>query len=669
MATVAAGPQVRLEQGPAELRAIVQRACAPRPEDRYADAAELQRDVQAWSAGRRVAAYEYTLLDRVVRTVRRYRSTFAVAGVALGLSMAFVVAEAWRLGGDLSVALREQALVALGEGADPEAASLAARSLSLREHPDARGAYLVATSRFAPRPLDATPVAEHCGRLRWTGAAPHCDPQWPVRLRDGTALSLVRGQLEGWSPQAPDWRGLNWVTPSPDGATVAVGTWLQGAQLFDAATGARVRRFEGLTTAFLTFTPDGAHLVGAASAVSGYVGIQVWDVASGAVQATANPMPTGINDLALGPSGERLAVVGYADEVVLCSVPDLRCDQRLFVGESPLERVTFAGDGARLAVRTPTQQRTWNLARAPAPAHDGQTLALAFSEGGELVTAGHDGWIHRYDAATGALRDRWSIGEAVQALTFVGDELAVGLEAGDILLLRGREEVQRFAGAGSPYALAHHEGLLGFAGHGSEVVVVDLAAGRERWRSEPLARSVNGVMFWGEELVATVWNDEFHSFRLDDGAVIATGEVPVAGRPSLHGDRVALPMWDDTVALRRLPDLTLVDAVHNPARAMGTAFSPDGRWLATASFDGAVRVFDLRRRTEQARMPTHAGQAWTVAFSPDGSAVASVGVDGRLHFVRLDELALPGRRTVDQVRETQGLAVQGGQVWSTSEQR
>jgi WD40 repeat protein len=57
--------------------------------------------------------------------------------------------------------------------------------------------------------------------------------------------------------------------------------------------------------------------------------------------------------------------------------------------------------------------------------------------------------------------------------------------------------------------------------------------------------------------------------------------------------------------------------VHDD-RVFAVAFSPDGRWLATVSADGAARVWDWAASTLQARM-AQAGPA-QIHYSPDGGS-------------------------------------------------
>ncbi|HEY0467318.1 MAG TPA: serine/threonine-protein kinase, partial [Polyangiaceae bacterium] len=68
---------------PPELAAVVERALRPNKLDRYPSARELARDVQAYQAGTRVAAYEYSSLELVKRFVSRHRSAVTVSVLAL----------------------------------------------------------------------------------------------------------------------------------------------------------------------------------------------------------------------------------------------------------------------------------------------------------------------------------------------------------------------------------------------------------------------------------------------------------------------------------------------------------------------------------------------------------------------------------------------------------
>ncbi|HTR51750.1 MAG TPA: serine/threonine-protein kinase, partial [Kofleriaceae bacterium] len=70
-------------EAPPELVAIVDKALAPEPAGRYADAAALAEDVRRFLTGQLVAAHRYTRRQRLARFVRRNRAVLAVGVVAV----------------------------------------------------------------------------------------------------------------------------------------------------------------------------------------------------------------------------------------------------------------------------------------------------------------------------------------------------------------------------------------------------------------------------------------------------------------------------------------------------------------------------------------------------------------------------------------------------------
>ena len=67
---------------------------------------------------------------------------------------------------------------------------------------------------------------------------------------------------------------------------------------------------------------------------------------------------------------------------------------------------------------------------------------------------------------------------------------------------------------------------------------------------------------------------------------------------------------------------------------VGVVYSPDGKWLATASWDGTVKVWDAATGTLRFAplSPPHSDRAHSVAFSPDGEWLATGDQDGKVYL-------------------------------------
>ena len=88
----------------------------------------------------------------------------------------------------------------------------------------------------------------------------------------------------------------------------------------------------------------------------------------------------------------------------------------------------------------------------------------------------------------------------------------------------------------------------------------------------------------------------------------------------------AVRVWDTTTGTLRH---TLTG--HGDS-AQAVAFSPDGAILATAGEDGLVRLWDAATGRSMRDLDGHHGRVWGLCFSPDGRELASAGGD---KFVRI----------------------------------
>lgn len=254
---------------PAEIAAIAWLAL----DGGYPDARAMAADCADWLDGRPVAAHRYTPAELLVRFARAWRGPLVVGALAVVVLVA-VVAEAYQrntaartraeaaelsaqqaLRGErerFAAVLAARASDALQSGRWPEAEVLAARALSLRELPEARGVLASTMALGAlPAPVMAapTPCADPIG-LSLTGEV-ICQEDQAIRLfaLDGSERRL---------PTAPG------VARVDEGSGIV---WVQGTEheslVVEPADGRVLYRLPESISAVLAL--DQGHLVGGSS--------------------------------------------------------------------------------------------------------------------------------------------------------------------------------------------------------------------------------------------------------------------------------------------------------------------------------------------------------------------------------------------------------------------
>jgi WD40 repeat protein len=198
-----------------------------------------------------------------------------------------------------------------------------------------------------------------------------------------------------------------------------------------------------------------------------------------------------------------------------------------------------------------------------------------------------------------------------------------------------------------------------------EIVVWDLAAGRERMRlrghtsdASSLAFAPDGSGFADASAVSTLAFAPDGSWLASGGRVdgmvivwdLARGQPKwlLSGTPgpimslasSPDGARLAsvncherwMRLWD--LKTGRLDRLI---AAHSTA-PNAVAFAPDGRMLAIACKDGGLGLWEVTTGRQIASLGTMTGQLRSVAFAPDGNTLAATGYDNDVRLWKVADL-------------------------------
>jgi WD40 repeat protein len=384
--------------------------------------------------------------------------------------------------------------------------------------------------------------------------------------------------------------GVSVLAFSPDGKQIATGSGLGVVRRYDAATGKEtgpLRRVAGAVTA-LAFAPDGRTLV--AGAADGNGGsLRFLDSADG-IHDYFFAHPAEVYGLAVSPSGRTL--VSASDKV--CWRWDLSTAREL---------PALAG-------------------------HADGTWAAAFSPDGKTVATGGREWdvIRLFDAASGKESAVFK-GDAgrIKALAFSpdGKTLASAGNCNRTDLRPGRLVLWDMAAGGKERA----------ALRGHTAAVADVAFSPDG-KSLASASWDGTVRLWdmatGKELLTIKAHPEAYAVRFtpDGKALVSGGGVfEAAITPKTPGE---VKLWDVATGKE------VAHLEGHLGRVSSVAVSPDGKWIASAGFDGTVFLWDAATRKERWRVKGHAPVAAAVVFLPDGKTVASGGWD---HMVRLWDVA------------------------------
>jgi WD40 repeat protein len=370
--------------------------------------------------------------------------------------------------------------------------------------------------------------------------------------------------------------------------------------------------------------------------------------------------------LALDPAGKRLVSLGRNDHMVY--IWDTGTGQ--IVGSRPMDALAVSADGSLLAHRTDREPQKVQVVRAATgepmrtlPGHVGQTSYAAFSHDRQrLATVGTDQSVRIWDVATGKelLKIHEPFRRLLHDLAFSPDGkrlawktaegwLAVYDAASGKQLYHHREDLggtipwvrPAFSPDGSRLASPGFDGhvrlyetssgklLATLRGHRSFVFAVAFSPDGRRLASAGFDKTAR---VWDTDEAREILTLRGHNHFVVDVVFSADGR-----RLATSSSDTTIKIWDAPPGPasdgKDAPPRDSVGPVHDPMPEYVTlaghtgaveciAFSPDGSRLASAGWDGTVRVYDLAT--------TRAVQTWReagypfggVAYSPDGKLLA-----------------------------------------------
>jgi WD40 repeat protein/serine/threonine protein kinase len=500
---------------------------------------------------------------------------------------------------------------------------------------------------------------------------------WDRRTGDVRRRWLAhRGPIEG-------------IAYSPDGKRLATASWDKTVKVWDAETGKELHSLPGHReyVRCVAFNRDGKFLAtaGGDHAISvwdattfqklrnlnGHTGglfsvafgaggrlasasadgtVRVWDAATGREEHVLRGHAGPALAVAFLGDGTRLASGGFDGTARVWDPQTGRQIMSLPIDTIATTCIAFSPDGTRLAAGSLEKSvRVWDLeARQEAVSlggHDNTAvMAIAFSpDGRQLASASLDGTVRVWDSAPATTGPR-----AVPLGGHDGAVFGVAVQPGPrgLVASASQDETVKIWDAATGEVvrtLTGHAGPVSrvfFSRDGRRMVSADFSSLARVWDTATFKevrtfRAFAGVVALspdGRHIAFTAEGAKVHIRDTDTGEEVLppfhAHDVPivtVAFTPD--GKAVATGSWDGSVKVWEVSTGRLVRTFTGTGIIAWLAFSDDGTRLATASWDRYVKIWDTATGKGLRTLLGHEHRVLGVAFSPDGKHLASASQD------------------------------------------
>lgn len=425
----------------------------------------------------------------------------------------------------------------------------------------------------------------------------------------------------------------------------------------------------------LAFTPDGKTLLSAGDDRA----IRLWDIGTGKITHSLEPHKDTITALALSADGKTLVSTSYDETAAVWDVETRKKRHALPIRFGDADCLALSPDaglfalaGGNSVIRLFETATGKERLLTPGPQAPLAKIALA-PDKNRLTTLSAAGDLHQWDAKAGNVVKAWPTktaplvqqdvfllrspddtvlltGSSAQPSLDIWDT-ATGKSLGTLPLPEGQTLTgAAFAPSGKTIALAFRSGL---------VHLLDWPSREVRARAKASGPVLALAFCPDRPVLATASAGKVQLWDVPTGQVLrhflAKDDMPENQQPAVadlafspDGKTIAVAGFDGVVRLVNWTSGKLLYACEGHTSTIGAvAFAPDGHTFATASFDKTLRLWETFTGKTIETFKSHEGPVLSVAFAPDGRTLYSAGADSRVIAWEPASLILTGGGKID----------------------
>ncbi len=484
------------------------------------------------------------------------------------------------------------------------------------------------------------------------------------------------------------------VAISPDGKTIACGSYYGTTNLYDVDTGIMKATYSSEhNVTGVDFSPDGQFLLIEDTDSLRSKSISLRNVLTGKEIHSINVSDDDVNGVAFSPDGKLIASTGEKkDQLLLWNAEHASDDEQkkivycytsysltfspdskmLAIGQlgevslidpntgkrigfhtpntEEVISVAFSPDGKTLASATDHQIYLWDIVRAQPIAtfnseSDKNVKSIAISPDGSIIASGgFDDSLTLWDAVTRVKKNKFEFETgAVNNIAFSpnGNTVAVATKGVVHLLDRptGQMNPLRLPHLGRIFSLMYSPDgkTLACSGHNGLVIIIDVATGKQRMTLRGHDDNVNRVVFNPEGTLLASGGDDEKVILWD----AMTGEklhVHTAYDSEVwsltfspDGNTIAVGGRSYKIGLLDVKTHEYSKISDRISSITDMSYSSDGKSLVTSSMRG-LHLWDMEKGRTIAAFIGHEGTVTCARFNPIDGSIVSGGVDGTVRM-------------------------------------